>query len=175
MDMSEAYRKHPMVAPIYARIEEVEDRLGRIEGAIGAILRKLSMADLDSFNVQQTPALAAADATAAANNPSDASAPAALKSEPYSYRPLDASQDEIRLLVLDQAGDAADPIKAKLIHVSLNWKRPVLGTDSVLPTFVALSYTWGDPKFEESITLDGHRFLVTRNVEAALRQMRPTK
>jgi hypothetical protein len=40
------------------------------------------------------------------------------------------------------------------------------------PSYQALSYTWGDPEAKVRITLNGRRFLVTPNLDCALRSFR---
>src|SRR4051812_6264445 len=112
-NLEERYRRHPMVAPVYKSVGELDARLGCIENALAAILERLRMPTLETF----------AKAPAAPATPSPAAAapaiPATLEPEPYTYRPL--AQDEIRLLLVENK--EADCIKAQLIHVNLNWQR----------------------------------------------------
>jgi hypothetical protein len=56
----------------------------------------------------------------------------------------------------------AFPISCDIKHVSLKDR----------PLFDALSYTWGDPKIKNTITLAGCSFLVTQNLDAALHHIR---
>jgi hypothetical protein len=77
----------------------------------------------------------------------------------YRYRPLDVSQREIRLLILE-SGSAE--LQGRLVHASLEKK----------PTFEALSYTWGRPPFKHNILIDGQVFQIGPNLEAALRELR---
>ena len=53
-------------------------------------------------------------------------------------------------------------VNCKIEHVSLN--------DTPKPTFVALSYAWGDPHVTRPILLGDVVVQVTENLEAALRQ-----
>ena len=178
MDLTAQYRRHPMVSPLYDRLDAAEDRLGRIENALSAILNHLNLPKLSTFS-PESPKLP----TPSTSTPTPPSVPP--KKDPYSYRPLDESQDEIRLLIVDnttiQQGQDDKPITAELIHVSLNWKtgvihHPAFGeTKDIIPQYTSMSYTWGEPQFTSSIVLNGHIFPVTRNVETALRHMCKTK
>ncbi|KIM93325.1 hypothetical protein OIDMADRAFT_74457, partial [Oidiodendron maius Zn] len=40
------------------------------------------------------------------------------------------------------------------------------------PSYIALSYCWGDQSETQTISIDGRKFQVTSNLEAALRQLR---
>lgn len=136
-NLEERYRRHPMVAPIYKSVGELDARLGRIENALAAILERLRMPTLETFaKVLAAPATPSLAAAAPATT-----IPARLEPEPYTYGPL--AQDEIRLLLVENK--EADCIKAQLIHVNLNWRRGVISsvrgmTDKVIPQFTALSY-----------------------------------
>lgn len=76
--------------------------------------------------------------------------------------PLSRSQDEFRLIELQPAWDPQSPIECRLLQVSM--------TDDT--AYEALSYTWGDDTNPETILLDGKPFLVTRNLDSALRALR---
>jgi hypothetical protein len=92
---------------------------------------------------------------------------------PYSYRPLDVSRNEIRLLRLLPGEDMP---RVEIFHVSLD--------DD--PQYEALSYAWGDPggtktvqivdaglEVESSATkLTYHEVQATKNLEAALLRLR---
>ncbi|KAL8838538.1 MAG: hypothetical protein Q9170_002118 [Blastenia crenularia] len=72
---------------------------------------------------------------------------------------------EFRILLLS-AGESLDELHGELIKASI---------DDVNIPYTALSYTWGDPSNPGSIVLNaGHRLPITRNLEAALRQLRST-
>ena len=103
----------------------------------------------------------------------------------YEYRPLDISRNEFRVLALANSAKDEDPISCDLIHLSLDddpMKPPAGKTSAewmkvrrVHTQFGALSYTWGGLNLEGSISIAGHAFKITRNLETALRQMRKTR
>ncbi|KAK0744821.1 heterokaryon incompatibility protein-domain-containing protein [Apiosordaria backusii] len=78
---------------------------------------------------------------------------------PLIYSPLTGR--EIRLITISD-GDDETCISCTLSTVSL--------TDS--PEFVALSYSWGDPKLKQPILVNGQPFDVTVNLELALQRLR---
>jgi hypothetical protein len=83
---------------------------------------------------------------------------------PFSaYRPLDVGRNEIRLIYL-LPGTEDDPVHCTLKNVSLG--EPC--------SYLALSYTWGDPSDPASIHIDGQHFNVTRNLEKSLKAIRAT-
>ncbi|KAH8660484.1 heterokaryon incompatibility protein-domain-containing protein [Xylariales sp. PMI_506] len=75
------------------------------------------------------------------------------------HRPL--SRDEIRLVSIDPRGQDTE-ISLKLEHVSLGDK----------PRFVAVSYVWGAPDDNVTVSLDSVPFQVTRNLYDALWQVK---
>jgi hypothetical protein len=77
------------------------------------------------------------------------------------YKSLSAEAAEIRILKV-LPGKENDAIKCELRTVSLR-------ND---PAFEALSYTWGDPNPKDTISVNGHPFEVTVNLELALRALR---
>ncbi|KAI8948589.1 heterokaryon incompatibility protein-domain-containing protein [Xylaria longipes] len=77
------------------------------------------------------------------------------------YEPLDPARNEIRLLVL-LPGKAVDDLICTLRKVSL---------DS-FSDFDALSYVWGDVSTKLPIKVNGEAFLITANLETALRALR---
>lgn len=83
----------------------------------------------------------------------------------YPYKPLDAHHNEIRLLRACIPYEVDCLINCAIDHVSLDLN----------PAYEALSYTWrdgaGDAQLNRRIVLDGHIVAVTRNLEAALRQL----
>jgi hypothetical protein len=81
----------------------------------------------------------------------------------YPYLPLDAVQDEIRLLELLPRGlDSSAPLQVRLVHRSLKES----------PKYDALSYVWGSTHDKAAIRLDGSRdYPVTKNLERALRHV----
>ncbi|KAG5787634.1 hypothetical protein H9Q69_013306 [Fusarium xylarioides] len=82
------------------------------------------------------------------------------------YKPLDNSQQEIRLLTLLPPRDGAADIHCTLSHAVLN-------TSSENAKYEALSYVWGEPDFSEPIILNDHTFFITpslRYILSCLRQ-----
>ncbi|KAK0718040.1 heterokaryon incompatibility protein-domain-containing protein, partial [Lasiosphaeria miniovina] len=62
-----------------------------------------------------------------------------------------------------------------LIHVNLDNKGTIRASHPDFKPFYefkALSYTWGKPKFDESILVDGHAFPITKNLKEALVRLR---
>ncbi|RYP21623.1 hypothetical protein DL766_007897 [Monosporascus sp. MC13-8B] len=80
----------------------------------------------------------------------------------YEYGPLDSNKHEIRLLELRPALLRHLPLVGTLRTVSLSDR----------PEYDALSYMWGDPTPSRSITLDGERLPISRNLRDALRDLR---
>jgi hypothetical protein len=78
------------------------------------------------------------------------------------YDPLDESKSEIRLLSI-LLGPESNLIRCTLQHVSCS---------SAYPEYTALSYCWGNPKHSLPITVNGCMVPVTRNLEAALQELR---
>jgi hypothetical protein len=83
----------------------------------------------------------------------------------YSYRPLQAGQNRIRLLRLLPNEDNEAEIQCELFEYSLDDSRRN-------HLYEALSYVWGDPKNTLPILMHGHRFEVTVNLHAALLRLR---
>jgi hypothetical protein len=77
----------------------------------------------------------------------------------YEYTPL--KENEIRLLEIIP-GDLADPLELRLHHVSLD----------DLPTYGALSYTWGTDMDDRFVFIDGKALVIKPNLEAALLEFR---
>jgi hypothetical protein len=83
------------------------------------------------------------------------------------YSSLDRSRSEIRLIELlprtmtSPHQNELSP-HCKLFHVSLNEN----------PQYVALSYTWGDPRDAQTITMGNTPVSVTRNLYSALHHLR---
>ncbi|KAH6718579.1 heterokaryon incompatibility protein-domain-containing protein [Leptodontidium sp. MPI-SDFR-AT-0119] len=78
------------------------------------------------------------------------------------YNPLSAERKEIRVLSTHPPTESPDPISCSLTTVSLLED----------PVYDALSYVWGDPKVTSTITVDGYPFEATKNLVAALKEIR---
>ncbi|KAF2266543.1 HET-domain-containing protein [Lojkania enalia] len=86
----------------------------------------------------------------------------------FTYQPLDPLKSEIRILTLRYSPNFSDPLVADLVVGSLDGAQ----VHPNIWTYTALSYTWGPPVFDGSITLNGRLFPITKNLEIALRYMR---
>jgi hypothetical protein len=153
------YERHPMVAPIWQKLETIEQQLDQLDSAVNAILKHL--------NITLPGAESSADPNTSASSEAEGSPTTEISDEPYEYKSLDIGKDEIRVLALNNASEETAEITGSLVHLgledqhSVGWKR-----------YNALSYTWGEPKMDRRIVIDGHPFFVTQNLESALRQMR---
>ena len=80
------------------------------------------------------------------------------------YEALDPGRSEIRLLeILSLSND--DPVlKCRLVVASLE--------DN--PSYIALSYVWGDPSVTENIVVNGSIMAITSNLASALQTIRNT-
>jgi hypothetical protein len=78
------------------------------------------------------------------------------------YHALDTKVQEIRIVNIGP-GSGTEPIECELQHLQLG---------DLASTYEALSYTWGPVYDLCSIKLHGNHFHVTKNLEAALRQLR---
>jgi hypothetical protein len=148
----------------------MNDRIKRLELATDAILKRLSMSALESFDPNPKPA----EPTAAAASLDPAKLPE------YEYVPLDQSKSEIRILQLKPDPNNADgPLTGSLLSLSLDKSKTAVSAASVegmaRRTFSALSYTWGPPVFDGRIIIDGKVLHITSALERALRQIRKTK
>ncbi|KAH8752360.1 heterokaryon incompatibility protein-domain-containing protein [Hyaloscypha finlandica] len=81
----------------------------------------------------------------------------------FIYSPIPASGDGFRILRL-RPGSPDDSVECDVINARLD--------SSNLLSYDALSYCWGDPDDRETITVHGREQHVTRNLQAALRQLR---
>ena len=82
----------------------------------------------------------------------------------YSNIPLQLDSQEIRILELEDSQGKDAPITATLKVVSL----------TASPHHFALSYTWGEPIFDHSVTCNGFHFPITENLCLALQRLRNT-
>ncbi|KAI0974134.1 heterokaryon incompatibility protein-domain-containing protein [Xylaria arbuscula] len=83
----------------------------------------------------------------------------------FRYQPLDLKSSAFRLVRLLKGNGNAD-IECKLIYTTLD--------ENVIP-YEAVSYTWGTSAKPLSITLQGQRFMVTRNLWSLLKSVRQTE
>ena len=79
----------------------------------------------------------------------------------YAYSPLNATQDEIRVLTV-HAGRGEEPIHTTLKHISL--RRP--------SKYETISYVWGDAQERDLIIIGGKTLDVPASAERAIRRMR---
>lgn len=99
------------------------------------------------------------------------------------YEPI-TDRYEIRVLEI-KPGKPSDQLKGSLHHCSLEFRLTgkVSGdlplpfalsmNDLSVPVFyTALSYTWGEPKFDATIECDGYVKMITRSLGSALRHLR---
>ncbi|EXJ66746.1 uncharacterized protein A1O5_09941 [Cladophialophora psammophila CBS 110553] len=156
------FEKHPMVAPIWDRLQGLEQQLDRLDLAVNAILKHLNISLPDGIG----PADGEPDALLSTSQPEGA--PNSQVSDgPYEYKALDFGKAEIRLFALHDAGDDSEDIRGSVVHVSLEENQVAR-----LRKYNAMSYCWGDPRMDGRVIVDGHVFRVTQNLESALRQMR---
>jgi hypothetical protein len=80
------------------------------------------------------------------------------------YLPLDVSRNEIRLVILKPSRSFKTKAICSLVYRSLDSEAP----------FEAVSYTWGDVSSKRPIFLSGRKFMVTENLDTALRHLRYT-
>lgn len=145
-----------MVAPIWEKLESIEQHLDGLDVAVNAILKHLNITVPGTRN----------NASADASSTPEAQGPTTtqVSDEPYEYKPLDFEKAEIRILALNNASDDSDVISGTLVPLSLE--------SPGIKRYNALSYTWGEPKMDRRIIIDGHPLRITQNLESALRQMR---
>jgi hypothetical protein len=100
------------------------------------------------------------------------------------YQPI-IDKYEIRVLEI-KPGKVSDQLKGALHHCSVefdielnvNLKGPgqrhaLWMKDLTVPiTYTALSYTWGEPKFDAKFECDGYVKMITKSLESALRHFR---
>src|SRR5271154_1570306 len=96
----------------------------------------------------------------------------------YVYTPLDNPSSQIRLLTIPwhlnqyQPHRMYEPLTGRLSHhyvpVSDLTRTKRLFRNVKFPSFIALSYVWGDPTRSHEILIDGKLLLITANLHAAL-------
>ena len=119
-----------VIAPLEQRVTGIESRLKEIENTLNTILQHLGSLTLHEEDAGISVEKTLLDA----------------KTGPYTYRPLDASRSEIRILVLLSSVKEQDPIACELLHASLD-HNPLTGpanrSSVALEKFNTLSYTVG--------------------------------
>ncbi|KAK5231506.1 hypothetical protein LTR72_000688 [Exophiala xenobiotica] len=141
------------------RVERIERQLARLEHAVSAILERLERPSVHELN---------SAVEGAGASPTQQAENIQFSNAPYSYRPLDLQNSEIRLLALNTAGKNTDELSGQLVHVSLDDEQLQAYRSK---EFNALSYVWGEPKMDRPIYIDGHLLMIT-NLESALRHAR---
>jgi len=83
----------------------------------------------------------------------------------YTYSPLNAKRNEIRVLCFDLAHDpkAEEILECRIEHISLGAIR--------WPIYYAVSYVWGDARKRKDMLIDGQLVNVPENAEIALRRL----
>ncbi|KAH8754956.1 heterokaryon incompatibility protein-domain-containing protein, partial [Hyaloscypha finlandica] len=81
---------------------------------------------------------------------------------PFRYTPLNNPKSDLRVITI-QCGQISDSVRCILTEHAM----PALKYQ-----YQALSYTWGDERRKVPIIIDGEEFLVTPNLEDALRHLR---
>jgi Heterokaryon incompatibility protein (HET) len=82
--------------------------------------------------------------------------------EKWAHRPLDKSRREIRLLEIFPAAKKDDVVACRVHTASLD--------DD--PSYVALSYVWGDGSTKKEIVLDNKTFAISENLASVLKAIR---
>lgn len=95
------------------------------------------------------------------------------------YQPI-TDKYEIRVLEI-KPGKTSDQLKGALHHCSVEFtiddiepqRLAFFMNDLTVPvSYTALSYTWGEPKFDAKFECDGYVKMITRSLESALRHFR---
>jgi ankyrin repeat protein len=79
----------------------------------------------------------------------------------HKHQRLPNGANYIRLLYLNAPGTDVEVISGNLVMVYLD----------NAPEYVALSYAWGEPKFDHQLVCDGREMLITTNLHQALRRL----
>jgi hypothetical protein len=78
------------------------------------------------------------------------------------YRPLDATQDSIRLVFIHPADDPDAPIRCTVSEAKFSER----------PQYEALSYMWGDEAFLRPVFINDEQLQITQNLSDALHFLR---
>ncbi|KAI1855896.1 hypothetical protein JX265_011979 [Neoarthrinium moseri] len=87
-----------------------------------------------------------------------------LPSEEFQYTPIDSASGQIRLIHLHNGVFRSDTIVLDLVTVNV--------FDPACPNFGALSYNWGEPKFDQGIVCDGKRLNINASLHECLKRHR---
>jgi hypothetical protein len=171
---------------IGGRLDKLDCRMQRVETALNRLLElfgqpKVENEELqehgsgrtntsDSWTVVDTQTTIQAEGVLNISEPESPSTKTSNDDGPFSYKALDMSKSEIRILALHPSVDPSAPVVAELSTQSLDEKAYIPG--STFKQYAALSYTWGAPVFDTYITLNGSPLAVTASLESALRAMR---
>ena len=88
----------------------------------------------------------------------------------YTYQPLTAPHDAIRLILLQPDPHLKSPIRCNVIETFLSAETPPPQKDQ--QDYVELSYTWCNALPRCQMAIDGQPFEVTTNLDLALRHLR---
>lgn len=89
------------------------------------------------------------------------------------YRPLRDNGHEIRVLRLEPSSDSSDnSLKCRLEYIPLHDNSATTVERDIIPPYIALSYTWGNPRDTVPLQVDGTTVMVTRNLHDALTAIR---
>lgn len=82
---------------------------------------------------------------------------------PFSYTPLDSSRQEIRLISISRPEpcDSEGHLRINLAHFPLD----------KAPSYLALSYAWGENSPTHQISCNGQRLMITESLDLALRRV----
>jgi hypothetical protein len=141
-----ASRSEPLAEEIHSRPSTMDYSNSRESSTASAVATRFNLLGIDS---------SAEDHGRATHTESEEGASL------FQYSPL-VGASEIRLVILEPGRDD-DPVKCRLIHVSLDEN----------PVYEALSYTWGDASISgPTILLNGKPFRVGTNLGNALLNLR---
>ena len=106
------YGRHPTAAPIYERLDRIEQKLNRLDSAVIAILGRLGLPLEDAVSPE-----------AGATPTSPESAPKIQTSDdPFTYQPLNLGNTEFCLFAWNWAGNEPNTVSGELVHFSLDDK-----------------------------------------------------
>ncbi|KAJ4345622.1 uncharacterized protein N0V89_011756 [Didymosphaeria variabile] len=165
---------------IEGSLDDLHERMGRIDKAIHKILDHLGVDSQDqharavrtNLTTTDTEAPHARQATLAKDALS-LSNPVTING-PYPYTTLEPTKSQIRILELYYDISFTDPIRASLKIISLDEPKvsAIKHSKPAASAFTALSYCWGTPIKDHTINLDGYQLPITQSLDSALRHLR---